>query len=515
MSSNPHRTPLFKIWSQSVAGEGTSVHVENDHSSVPRLAICFDTGRIIGRDCSDVFISHCHMDHIQNIILHARSSYEKRIRYHIPAYAKRAILEMKRALEYLDESRVHGLTLIPYEHYQPIHVGLYEVIPVPLTHRVAGTGFAVTTRDRLPLPEEFRGLPGAEIRELYEMGIIQRFSDPKVKLFYTGDCMLPSLLKTPLALQAHTLICEATYLCQRSLQNEKHEEHSHIHLQEVANHIKMFENVQHFHFIHFSKRYGKEDIMELIQKMLSTRVLDRVSLSLSCFRSNAPDLEWAMYRRFHMKMMEGSPMTCYCTYTFTANDEEMISRLAKKLAMVHLDECTESMEFLAMERHLKSMAVLQDQGEHGEETGEETGEEEQQRQLEREDHSLEQNDGFSNDHERAGYTDQKGEGYMFQDMSHQYETEQQGIGCVLYPCESKRAHGAYNAILYPLGPTAATFLLSTIYPHAKEVGLLPQKKQPISARYLQLNLPSDALHKLRAGHALLSLQHMDIEDDEE
>eukprot|EP00056_Hartaetosiga_gracilis_P005758 m.88602 g.88602 ORF g.88602 m.88602 type:complete len:502 (+) comp12271_c0_seq1:66-1571(+) len=498
--SYSQKTPLFNIWSRSVAGEGTSVHVESAHSSIPRLKICFDVGQIIGRECSDVFVSHCHMDHIQSIVLHARSTYEQRVRYHIPKGSKRAILNMMRSLEALDDSTVSGFSLIPYEHNKPIRVGQYEVVPVPLLHRVQGTGFAVMTRDKLPLPEEFRGLPGHEIKELKDLGIIKLFSEMKVKLFYSGDCTFTSLLNTPQALQAHTLIMECTYLCQRTFIAENHAQHAHIHIRELAENLEAFENVQHLHLIHFSKRYGKGDIMTLVESTFLDNVLDRISLSLSAFGSNNSDVEWAMHRRFPMLLLQDSLMVCYGAYMFTSNDEEIASRLAKKLAMLRLDECTKAMDFIKLadceQHHVMNVAADNKETTSSSSTATSINTDDRGHTTQT---AHDEQEGF-----KENATDDHHSVSVFNTSQH-YEIEQQAIGCVLFPGASKRKK-TINAILYPLGPTAAVFLMATLYPLATQIGLLPQR-HPKSARALRLILPVGSVRQLREGKALMSLAH--------
>ncbi|EGD73360.1 hypothetical protein PTSG_05071 [Salpingoeca rosetta] len=310
----------LEITSHSSAGHGTCITVTTSNP-LPRLSICFDIGACLTESvqAQHVFVSHCHTDHVGSLMLHARAREmcSGPATYYVPEPVIPHLRRMQQLFADLDSD---GVPKVPPARFEPIWPG--RVVPVgkgfavkvlAVEHRVHNAfAFVLQRRDRLPLPPEFRGLPPMEIKALYDENVVQKFGPPKALLTYSGDCVLRSLLKHAFVLSTRVLICELTYLDDRT--ESKAEKYMHVHLKELVPALHRFRNLSHLHLVHFSTRYCAESICGHLMA-LPTRMQDRTSVGLMAFGESSAALRWALKRVFYVQGPGGCAIPAVVTST--------------------------------------------------------------------------------------------------------------------------------------------------------------------------------------------------------
>ena len=101
------------------------------------------------------------------------------------------------------------------------------------------------------------------------------------ELAFTGDSRIEGLEAEPDALRARRLIMEVTFLDER-VSVEQCRSKGHIHLQEVVERARLFEN-EAILFSHFSARYRRHEIDALLDERLPPDLRLRVQPLLTGF----------------------------------------------------------------------------------------------------------------------------------------------------------------------------------------------------------------------------------------
>eukprot|EP01147_Barroeca_monosierra_P003226 gene3226-8242_t len=132
-------------------------------------------------------------DHIAALVLHSRvrSLSRNPSTYYVPESSIAHFNKLQEEFAILDKDG--PVDTPPLAVFRPLAAGQiiqlekgYFVRVLPVAHRLQQSFcFVLQTKERQPLPEEFRQLKPHEIKALYEDGILERFGPPKSLLVYS------------------------------------------------------------------------------------------------------------------------------------------------------------------------------------------------------------------------------------------------------------------------------------------------------------------------------------------
>lgn len=162
-------------------------------------------------------------------------------------------------------------------------VGGFLVKPFKTYHTVPSQGYLLRSQ-RNKLKEEYFGLPGPEIAAAKKRGeeITRLIVAPEIA--FTGDTTV-DFITDPAneeVFRAKLLIMECTFL-DDEMSPEDAKERGHMHIDDLVQHADKFQN-EAILLIHFSSRYSKDRIQELLAAKLPPGWLERCTPLLTGFR---------------------------------------------------------------------------------------------------------------------------------------------------------------------------------------------------------------------------------------
>jgi ribonuclease Z len=256
----------------SIGGLETSI-------DLPHWDLCVDLGRcpphLLPRGL--VLFTHGHMDHLGGVAYHCATRSllgMPRPTYVVPPVIAEPLGRLFEAWRQLDQSKLpHGvLPLGPGQELQP-RADLI-VRPFASLHTVPSQGYAFFGRKKR-LKAEFQGLPEARLRELATQQR-QQLSEPveTLELAVTGDTLPEIIVREPWVREARVLVMECTFLDSR-VSAEKARSTGHTHLEDFLKHAHLLAN-EHIGLMHFSARYGRNEIERLLDRHLPKELRPRV-----------------------------------------------------------------------------------------------------------------------------------------------------------------------------------------------------------------------------------------------
>lgn len=267
---------------------GFSISGLSSYIQVPELDVCFDMGEcpLTAIPLNHVFLTHAHGDHSRCLMRH--DSLRKMIGIERPAtyYIPEAIfagacnwIKAEAMFEGVHESRFNMPHLIPVKsgdwvslEYRPDL--LFKAFPVK--HSISSMGFTIAYHKR-KLLDEYVGLSSKEIIRLKaeNVEITREVIEPKIT--YIGDCLGDSLLDQSHIWNSEVLVLECTFLDSDEVAMARKKGHTHI--QEIVHAMETLgDKIQSQKIIlkHFSMKYGKKHIMNVLERQIPERFRDRV-----------------------------------------------------------------------------------------------------------------------------------------------------------------------------------------------------------------------------------------------
>jgi len=226
-----------------------------------------------------VFISHMHLDHAAGMAFYAG---QRRLQglgggtIYVPA----EVLEDVRALLAIQQKltgasfEIEVLGLHPGDEVRFDRHHLVRAYAAP--HRVAARAYELV-EIRHHLREEFVGLDGDEIARLRREGVTVDEPYRSPVLFYTGDTDRGLLETCDAAFRAEVLMIECSFLGDGH--QDRAAKYRHMHIDDLAAFADRFEN-QLIVLTHFSRRYSREEIRDLVRRRLPVSLHERVRLAL-------------------------------------------------------------------------------------------------------------------------------------------------------------------------------------------------------------------------------------------
>jgi ribonuclease Z len=268
------RTPHFVLEGRSRAGHETFFRIRD-------LGVALDIGR--GPDLvvsmPHVFITHTHIDHAAGMAFYAG---QRRLQgldggtIYVPAEVVddvRAMLAIQEKLTgarfEIDVIGVHAGDEVRFHRHH-----LVRAYAAP--HRVAARAYELI-EIRHHLREEFAGLDGDAIARMRREGVAVDEPYRSPVLFYTGDTDRGLLETCEAAFRAEVLMIECSFLAEHHL--DRAAKYRHIHIDDIADFADRFEN-DLIVLTHFSRRYSREEIRDLVRRRLPVSLHERVRLAL-------------------------------------------------------------------------------------------------------------------------------------------------------------------------------------------------------------------------------------------
>jgi ribonuclease Z len=295
MGSVDHLNALRQVRLElgNVSVVGFSISGLATYVQVPELDVCFDMGEcpLSSLSINHVFLTHAHGDHARCLPRHWQLrrmlGNSRPAAYFLPEELRARCegwIRAEAAFEGVPEEVVetpplHGLapggepTALP--HRRDLRVRAF-----PVRHRVPSLGYTILGHKR-KLKPEYLGLAGLEIARLRRDGVEVQSEVLEPLVTFIGDCVEQTLFEEEHIWASPILLLEATFL--EAGEEELAEKRAHTHLSGIARALEHFgERVQCRHIVlkHFSMRYRRDQIFELVKAGIPQRFQDRIRVLL-------------------------------------------------------------------------------------------------------------------------------------------------------------------------------------------------------------------------------------------
>ncbi|DBA82948.1 hypothetical protein WJX77_000874 [Trebouxia sp. C0004] len=274
----------------SLAGhelEGISIAGQETCIIFPSANIVFDSGRCPQRSVyrQNLFITHEHLDHMGGIPFHISTRQMlslSRTHLFVPDFIAQPVnglLDAYRAFQRCEMP----CEVTPMQIGQDYQVGRFLVKPFKTYHTVPSQGYLLRSQ-RTKLKAEYHGLPGQEIAAAKKRGeeITHHVVVPEIA--FTGDTTV-DFITDPAneeVFRARLLIMECTFL-DDEMSVEDAKERGHMHIDDIVQHADKFQN-EAILLIHFSSRYSRDRIQDLLDAKLPPGLRERCTPMLEGFR---------------------------------------------------------------------------------------------------------------------------------------------------------------------------------------------------------------------------------------
>jgi len=270
--------PILSCQHAGLTIEGYSRAAVQSYWRIPELKLGFDLGaqpwEFMGTPTW--FVTHPHLDHIAALPVYVAR--RRMMRMEPPViYMPEPIVEDARRLllimQRLDRGRM-ACELKGVRAGDEIALSREHVATVfATTHTVPSVGFVIWER-RNKLKPEYHGLPGDQIRDLRQSGIVVTAEMRTPILAYTGDTSPAGLDACPAAFEAKVLITEMSFI-RAAHRREKIHKFGHMHLDDFLERADRFRN-ELIICGHYSTRYHPDEVRRYVAGKLPPGLKERI-----------------------------------------------------------------------------------------------------------------------------------------------------------------------------------------------------------------------------------------------
>ena len=277
-----------KIWNLS----GFSISGLSTYFQIPELDLCVDMGEcpMSALSINHILLTHSHGDHSRCLMRH--NSLRRMMQnptqavYYIPEPVYGLAVDLIKAetlFEGVAEERFDLPRLESVKAGQSFNLAYrkdLEIFPFNVKHSIPALGYTVLCKKK-KLKKEYAECSREEIISLKNSGveITNDVREPIVS--FMGDCLGESLWEERHIWNSPVVVCECTFLDYDEMSMARKKGHTHIdHLVQVLGKVGGDMACQNIILTHFSMKYSKKHILDVVNKVIPQEFKERVRVFL-------------------------------------------------------------------------------------------------------------------------------------------------------------------------------------------------------------------------------------------
>ncbi len=251
----------------------------------PRLNCAFDMGDCLleALPLDHVFITHAHGDHTRCLMRHhalRRMMHMKAATYYVPQASLEGFHALAQAWAKLEQ-----LPQFQPPFFHPLKSGDQVILHRQLMaqtfavhHTLPSLGYTLL-EVRKKLNRAYQGMSAEALANLRRKGVAFETEEHHAKLTFIADCSEETLYELPQLGEAQILFLEVTFLMDD--ERELAKKRGHLHVEQLANFLKQHpQRLKNRHIVlkHFSMRYSRQQIHQLLCRQLPVDFMKRVHI---------------------------------------------------------------------------------------------------------------------------------------------------------------------------------------------------------------------------------------------
>ncbi len=278
----------LKRWSL----QGFSISGLSTYFQIPELDLCIDMGEcpMSALSLNHVLLTHSHGDHSRCLMRHnsLRRMMQNPIQavYYIPEPVYALAVDMIKAetlFEGVSEERFDLPRLESVRAGKSFELAYrkdLEVFPFNVKHSIPAFGYTVFCKKK-KLKKEYMECSREQIISLKKSGVEITNNVRQPMVSFMGDCLGESLWEERHIWNSLAVICECTFLDPDEAGMARKKGHTHIdHLAQVLSRVGNSMACQNIILTHFSMRYSKKRVLDVVNEVIPEEFRDRVKVFL-------------------------------------------------------------------------------------------------------------------------------------------------------------------------------------------------------------------------------------------
>jgi ribonuclease Z len=271
---------------------GFSISGLSTYFQIPELDLCIDMGEcpMSALSLNHVLLTHSHGDHSRCLMRH--NSLRRMMQnptqavYYIPEAVYELAVDLVRAETMFEGVAEERFELPKLESVKP---GKFfdleyrkdlEVLSFKVKHSIPALGYTVFYKKK-KLKREYVECSREEIIRLKKSGVEITNDIREPVISFMGDCLGESLWEERHIWNSPVVVCECTFLDKDETAMAHKKGHTHIeHLVQVLGKVGNSMACQNIILTHFSMKYSKKHILDVVNKVIPQEFRERVKVFL-------------------------------------------------------------------------------------------------------------------------------------------------------------------------------------------------------------------------------------------